>query len=905
MSRFTRHHRRTLLAAALLTLPASATAQPDAGTGAAAGEAAARRPPAGNPAAGVEPPRLLAPVVPVYPDLAARAGIAADVALLLTVDTSGAVSAVELVEPRGSGFDEAAIAAARQLRFAPARRNGLPVAVRIRYTVRFRPPARPRPVAAGQARLTVEVVGPDGRPLVGVRVTVAGYPGELQTDARGRVTARVTPGPQQLRLRAHGYRDLHRREAVASGEAVLLRFRLAPAGPGSYHTEVWGQTERRVVATTELEGAELTEIPGTLGEPIRVVMLMPGVTSSMSGASFPIVRGAMPAETRYDIDGIDIPMLYHLMLGTSVLHPRITSAVDFQPAGFTARAGRATGGSVSASMAAPTGTVETEARLSLVDAAVYHGQPLGSRSDILLATKAGTVGGIALLFDPRIVLSYVDYQLRLVTELDRGRFTATAIGAFDLLTFRGQPAEDGLLLGFNRLDLRYDRGAAPAAWRLGLQLGHDQFNTYENDDAGAPEQAMRADPAAQQPAEEEVPALPGPPPTGDAMARSLSLRPYLQGHWAPGAPLALLAGADLRLEHLTVDPDLFLDGPDDAARPLFTEASSTATAGAWLELHLALGRLTAVPSARVDHYLTTSRDQRRFRDTSFDPRLNLAYRLAPGTSLQASAGLYHGPPRLNMPEEGLVIGPIPASSGLGAAHGLDRAVHYQAGVDSQLGPLQGRLTGFWQETRYAIDLAAAFTPVLPDDRELCAGTGSDEGRRIAPVGMRGRSRGVELMLRRRVGERVFGWASYTLSWADRQARGGGRFRSAYDQRHVLNTAVSWQASRHWTLGATLHAHSGRPTTPEIWQRCSADGEWPRYDSKPGPVNSARVPGFWRVDVRAERHFQFRTFRMHLFLDLFNVALRAEPLDYDYQQDGTPRLTHNRLVLPMLGVRGEF
>src|SRR4051812_34221712 len=86
------------------------------------------------------PPRLLdAPVMP-YPDEARRRRQQGTVVLRLTIGTDGAVTQAEVVEPLGNELDEAARAAALRFRFEPARRDGAPVAARIRYSYVFELP---------------------------------------------------------------------------------------------------------------------------------------------------------------------------------------------------------------------------------------------------------------------------------------------------------------------------------------------------------------------------------------------------------------------------------------------------------------------------------------------------------------------------------------------------------------------------------------------------------------------------------------------------------------------------------------------------------------------------------------------------------------------------------------------
>jgi protein TonB len=75
---------------------------------------------------------------PEYPSEARSAAIEADVPLEIVVDEGGHVVASDLLHQAGHGFDEAALRAIRNYRFAPAQRDGHPVRVRMRWTVAFR-----------------------------------------------------------------------------------------------------------------------------------------------------------------------------------------------------------------------------------------------------------------------------------------------------------------------------------------------------------------------------------------------------------------------------------------------------------------------------------------------------------------------------------------------------------------------------------------------------------------------------------------------------------------------------------------------------------------------------------------------------------------------------------------------
>ncbi|HTU61206.1 MAG TPA: TonB family protein, partial [Polyangiales bacterium] len=89
------------------------------------------------------PPALLSQTEPVYPEEALTQKLEGSVLLALTIDTAGAVSDVQVLEPAGHGFDEAVSEAARSWRFSPALKDGQPVVARIRsrYTFALPPPA--------------------------------------------------------------------------------------------------------------------------------------------------------------------------------------------------------------------------------------------------------------------------------------------------------------------------------------------------------------------------------------------------------------------------------------------------------------------------------------------------------------------------------------------------------------------------------------------------------------------------------------------------------------------------------------------------------------------------------------------------------------------------------------------
>src|SRR4051812_48290223 len=145
------------------------------------------------------PPRLLQAQAPDYPPAALEAGKQADVKVRIHIDATGVVTAVDVIEPVGDGFDEAAVAAAMQYVFEPAEIDGAPAAIAVETAIHFTiehreepaPPPAPPPEAhtgppnhAGALPARVALRGPAlgrgaRRALAGITVSIA----ELGLDA--------------------------------------------------------------------------------------------------------------------------------------------------------------------------------------------------------------------------------------------------------------------------------------------------------------------------------------------------------------------------------------------------------------------------------------------------------------------------------------------------------------------------------------------------------------------------------------------------------------------------------------------------------------------------------------------------------------------------------------------------
>ena len=93
---------------------------------------------------GLQVPRPYRRMKPPYTDDAAHAEVEATVDVLVDIDASGEVGQVEVVRWAGYGLDQSVIDTVKHLHFVPARREGMPIPMRVLLRYNFRKPVQNR-----------------------------------------------------------------------------------------------------------------------------------------------------------------------------------------------------------------------------------------------------------------------------------------------------------------------------------------------------------------------------------------------------------------------------------------------------------------------------------------------------------------------------------------------------------------------------------------------------------------------------------------------------------------------------------------------------------------------------------------------------------------------------------------
>ncbi len=575
-------------------------------------------------------------------------------------------------------------------------------------------------------------------------------------------------------------------------------------------------------------------LPGTLGDPLRVLSLLPGVAAPLPGLPIYAVRGASPGTSAYFLDGMRLPQLFHLLVGGGVVHGELVDEVNFYPSGYDARYGRAAGGIVTThTRPARSDGQHFEGTLRLYDVSGLLELKLPRGVRITASGHYGYPGPILKAIDSRITLDYWDYQLR----LDWRFLTVQVLGASDTLELATSSADDEPLTmqssrtSFHRLQLRLRGSQGPLSADVAVVGGLDQAG----DRSGRGVHKLFANARAQ-----------------------LGLR------WGF---LHLLAGVDGEVSRFTAENFeiglrklKFVYDMEGPARSL-----AEGTDGKRDELgDIGSDRLGLVGSAylqgegeflsrRVQVSLGLRADAYHADGVTLlglDPRLSLRLRPLPWMELRVAGGIYQQPPTFPLLLPG--IDTFALQLGLQRASGgsVSQEFKLPAGFSAQL-------SGYYQRFNN-------FTDLPPLGVRACSAPPPPSLSGAAATLVRitdGQAYGLEALLRRS-GGRISGWVAYTLSRSERNYPCGLR-PADYDQTHILNFVV--QARLPWRIdvGARLYVATGRPDT---W----VEG-LPQRNDVLADRNNLRLPDFVELDLRFDKYWQFQRFYMAVFLEVLNAT----------------------------------
>ena len=767
-----------------------------------------------NDAESVTPPRLLHAEPASIPDGEAPAE-PVPVTLALTIDEAGHVSEAIVLESGGERFDRSALAAVRQFAFEPARRGEMPLATKIRYRYVFPAQAPPAPSAP--------------------------------PNASGEAPPSQAPAPKRAPATRAAADDVPEEFSVVATVAAPPR-----------------EATKRTVS-----GEMLTEMPGSRGDALRAIEVLPGVGRTSLNNGDPILRGAGQDESQTYLNGVPVPFLYHFGGLTSFFSSRYIEQIDLYPGNFSTRYGRVSGGVIEVrSKDPPRDGLHAGFDLNLIDSSAFVSAPAGSKASFALAARRSNIDLVFSKLVPKDTYSvvaaplYYDYQAIGAYHVN-ARHTVRVLGygsrdSLQLLFSNPNDEDPSLsgkiagMLAFHRLQVELDSKLDDVT-RHNLSVTVGRLSASQH--IGAFEQTISG--------------------------TELHARNEWRAELVP--ELSATLGADFYGQFLGgryygPAPDQYEGNPNDDDSMLTRRNVSlvlptlnVVRPGGYLELGVRpTPKLLIVPGVRVDYYGD-------IEYASVDPRVSVRYELRPGLTLKAGIGYYSQPPQYWQ-----------ALPTVGNPH-----IH----------PYRALQTSFGFEDRPSETLkfgAEGFYKRL-EDRIVGTPGGADphwvnDGE--------GRIYGAELSVEYHPAPGTFAFLAYTLSRSERRDAGGPYRLFDHDEPHVLSVAASQNLGRGWTFGARFRLISGDPTTAVVGS--VYDARLGIYVPKYGPVNAERDPAFQQLDLRLEKKWRIGSGSLSGYLDVLNTYNSKNPQGYRYSYDFSKKEPVSGLGLfPNLGIKGEL
>jgi TonB family protein len=826
----------------------------------------------------ITPPKLIRFVEAAHPEADDEEPTEAVVELDIVVGRDGLVTEVSVARSAGEAFDEAALAAARQFVFEPARKDWEPIAARIRYRYVFELKAPPEEMTTGWLSGTI-LLAEDDSPAGAVAIEVANERGELVRElvsgSNGTfVVTDLEPGKYEVNILGGEYGDLEAEEELAVGQVTQVIYRLGAKKRAAYggfgETAVIEAPPREVVKRT-IDKEELTRIPGTRGDALRAVELLPGVARPPFGIGLLIVRGAAPQDSESFIDGIPVPLIYHFGGLTSIYNSYMLEKIDFYPGNFSVRYGRRTGGILEVTTRDPArDRVHGVAEISVIDTFITLEAPLTDKISISGGLRRSLLDLIFPAVAPddlgvRQAPVYIDYQFKLnFLPTKRDRVRISAYGSNDRLELVLEEAggDDPAIRGDTELGTSFYNNQIDWTRRVGDKVDQElAFNV------GPSKISFKL---------------------GDEFRlEGTFIQTYGRAEWRYRITdkVRLTAGLDvytapIDLVYAGAQPDAgegagsqqgSLAGRDQ----VFAEVDTTVfRPGVYLESGLKLGKLTElILGLRMDYFSDIS-------SFAVDPRLTTIFTVAEDMRVKLGVGVFSQPPEFQ--ESDSTIGnpnldPIKAVH-LGAGWEYDAVPGFRFGVE-----------GFY---KYLWDRAIT-TPNGEAPFYVTGGIGRIYGAEFS------------VNMRPATGRHYFGYLSYTLSRSERKDGPLAPWRLFdFDQTHIMTAAFVYNFPRNWEIGGTFRLVSGNPNTPVVGSIYDALNDV--YIPIDGRVNTLRNPLFHQLDVRIQKKWIFEGWRLAVFLDIRNAYNQQNQegiiFNYDYSRQ-TPLL--GLPIIPALGIRGEL
>lgn len=707
------------------------------------------------------------------------------------------------------------------------------------------------------------------QPVPNASVTVYGRTGQgASTDSAGVFCIEhVAPGICQLSVSCVGYKNALSPEYIVSAKLPPVEIELEENTSKLAEVTVTAGSFRRVknspVSLQIIGLGEIEKSPGGNRDISRIVRSYPGVSFSPIGyRNDLIVRGGAPSENRFYLDGIEIPNINHFATQgasggpVSILNADLIREVQFYTGAFPADKGGALSSVMDIRLRDGNADDNSfKATLGASEVSLSGSGHFGGNTTYLFSVRQSYLQLLFKVLGLPFLPNYIDGQFKIKTRLsDRDEIVLLGLTGIDRMKLntdeKGEDAEY-MLSYLPRIEQQtFTIGAAYKHYAgknvQTVSLGYNYLANLNlkyrnNDDSSADNLTLDL----------------------SSHEQKVSLRAENRTY---GERWAFVEGVEAY--YAKYDDNTFQRLYRSGGQVLLRQNTDLGIMGwgafASARYKTTDERLTATLGLRFDGCDYSSAMARFWENVS--PTLSFSYRVLPQLAVNAAVGMYHQ---------------LPAYTALGYTDEtgayVNKSLKYMRVVNANLGTE-------WNISRQVVVSVEGFfkrysrVPLSVVDGIPLACKGNDYGvvgNELLVPEADGRAYGVEASMRWQVTGKLTSVASFTFFRSEYRSGSCAEYiASAWDNRFIANVSGTYELPHNWSIGAKLSAIGGSPFTPYDEDKSSLVEAWdvqgrPYYDYT--RYNTGRLDAFAQLDVRVDKNYYFKGWRLGIYLDLQNVT----------------------------------
>lgn len=675
------------------------------------------------------------------------------------------------------------------------------------------------------------------------------------------------------------------------------------------------KTEESPLSLRTIGIGEIEKSPGANRDISKVIQSFPGVQSTPAYRNDIIIRGGGPSESRFYLDGVEVPFINHFATqGASggpvgIINADFIREVNYYAGAFPANKGNALSGILEFNQIdGNKDKLKFQATLGASEVAGTVEGPIGEKTTFVVSARRSYLQLLFSLIELPFLPTFNDMQFKVRTRFDsKNELTLIGLGAIDVFDLNlgiDDPDEQQKYI-LSQIPVNeqwnYTVGAVYKHFRdksyqtvvvSRSHLNNGSYKYLENDDSSEENKILDY--------------------TSEEIENKFRFENTIR---TDGFKVNIGASIDFATYTNATEQKRFYG--DEVANISYKTDINLVKWGLFAQAskNIFNERLALSLGLRADANNYSTSMNNLFQQ--FSPRFSASYSLTNQWSLNFNTGRYYQMPTytsLGYKENDILVNKNNNLKYIAVNH-LIGGLEYRP-----KSTVQFTVEGFWK--------GYSNYPFSVNDNISQANKGADFGvvgdEEVLSIS-NGKAYGSEFQMRINSTKGFNFNLSYTLVRSEFDDGDGNYIVSSWDSRHLLNLTTTKDLKRDWRVGGRWRFVGGLPYTPWDLEKSSLVEAW---DLRGGPyldyanLNAKRFSPFHQLDLRIDKSYYLKNITAKFYIDIQNlynfqaeqqdIIVRAEDANGNFiTTDNGTRYELNEIkstsgtVLPTIGIILEF